>query len=320
MSLYRNMRWHFSFLLVIYMRKEVTKMSKFQIFTDSCSDLTTEMRKKYGIEYYRMNIVLEGEEKPADLDWKEYSYDEFYGWMYAGRKLKTTQVPITEFVDRSREFLKQGIDILYISCSVKLSGSINMFELAKEQLLEEFPNAKLIGVDSKCATGAEGLLAVLASQLQQEGKSIEEVAKWLEDNRLKCTFWATVDDLKYLKNAGRIKGGKAFFGNMFGVKPILISDADGNNLAIKNARGTKASLEEIITGVKEHINKDTKVIFLGQGKAEASAAKIKERLIAETGLPVEDYFIGPIIGTSCGPGVVSACWFGEEITIRGDEK
>lgn len=295
-------------------------MAKFQIFTDSCSDLTTEMRQKHGIEYYQMNIVLDGEEKPADLDWKAYSYDEFYGWMYAGRKIKTTQVPINVFVERSRVFLKQGIDILYISCSGKLSGSINMFELAKEQLLEEFPNAKMVGVDSMCATGAEGLLAIMASELQKEGKSLEEVTQWLLDNRLKCTFWATVDDLKYLKNAGRIKGGKAFFGNMFGVKPILISDAEGNNLAIKNARGTKASLEEIILGVKEHINEETKIIFIGQGKAEGSAAKIKERLQAEVGLPIEEYPIGPIIGTSCGPGVVCACWFGKEITIRNEDK
>lgn len=295
-------------------------MSKFQIFTDSCSDLTTSMRKKYGIEYFRMNIVLDGEEKPADLDWKEYTYEEFYGWMYAGRKIKTTQVPITEFVNRSREYLQKGIDILYISCSGKLSGSINMFELAKEQLLEEFPNAKMFGVDSMCATGAEGLLSIQASLLQKEGKTLEEVVQWLEDNRLKFTFWATVDDLKYLKNAGRIKGGKAFFGNMFGVKPILISDALGNNLAIKNVRGTKASLDELIVGAKEHINENTKVIFVGQGKAEGSAAKLKERVGAELGLPVEEFPIGPIIGTSCGPGVVCLCWFGDEITIKEEAK
>ena len=294
-------------------------MSKFKIFTDSCSDLSTATRKKYGIEYFRMNIVLDGEEKPADLDWKEYSYDEFYGWMYAGRKIKTTQVPITEFVERSREFLKQGFDILYISCSSKLSGSINMFELAKEQLLEEFPNAKMVGVDSLTATGSEALMAIYATELQQEGKSIEETAKWLEDNRTRFTFWATVDDLKYLKNAGRIKGGKAFFGNMFGVKPILISAADGNNIAIKNARGTKASLDELIAGAKEHVTKDTKVLFVGQGKAEASAAKLKERLEAEFQLPVEEFQIGPIIGTSCGPGVCCICWYGDEITLRNEE-
>ncbi len=295
-------------------------MSKFQIFTDSCSDLTPSLREKYGIEFFRMNIVVDGQEKPADLDWQEYTYEEFYGWMYAGRKIKTTQVPITEFVDRVRPFLEKGIDILYLSCSSKLSGSINMFELAKEQLLEEFPKAKLIGVDSKRSTAPEGILAIKAALMQQEGKSLEEVAKWLEDNRLKAAFWATVDDLTYLKNAGRIKGSKAFFGNLFGVKPILVSDAEGNNLAVKNARGTKAALDEIVSGVKEWITEETDVLFLGQGKAEGSAAKLKERLAAETGLPIEEFPIGPIIGTSCGPGVVCVGWFGKEMTIKEENK
>ena len=295
-------------------------MAKYQIFTDSCSDLSTESRKSHGIEYFRMNIVLDGEEKPADLDWKEYSYDDFYGWMYAGRKIKTTQVPVTEFVAKMTPFLAEGIDILYFSCSSKLSGSINVFSIAREQLLETFPDRKIIGVDSLTATGCEGLLTVMASDLQKQGKSIEEVAEWLTNNRLKINQWATVDDLKYLKNAGRIKGSKAFFGNLIGVKPIIISDALGNNLAIKNVRGTKASLEEIFQGIKNTMVPGVSdVVYVGQGKAEASAAKLKERFEKELGLRVEEYIIGPIIGTSCGPGVVCACVFGKEVTrYEGD--
>ena len=295
-------------------------MAKFKIFTDSCSDLSTEVRKEHGIEYFRMNIVLDGEEKPADLDWKEYSYDEFYGWMYAGRKIKTTQVPVNEFVEKMTPFLKEGYDILYFSCSSKLSGSINVFSIAKQQLEEEFPGRKIIGVDSQTATGCEGLLTVMASDLQKEGKSIDEVADWLVNNRNKINQWATVDDLKYLKNAGRIKGSKAFFGNLIGVKPIIISDKLGNNLAIKNVRGTKASLEELFQGVKNTMVEGvSKVVWVGHGKAEASAAKLKERFEKELGLKVEEYLIGPIIGTSCGPGVVCACVFGKEVTrFEGD--
>ncbi|MCR5506120.1 MAG: DegV family protein [Bacilli bacterium] len=295
-------------------------MAEFKIFTDSCSDLSTEDRRKSGVEYFRMNIVLDGEEKPADLDWKEYSYDEFYGWMYAGRKIKTTQVPVTEFVAKMRPFAEKGIDILYFSCSSKLSGSINVFEMAKEQILEEFPDRKIIGIDSQTATGCEGMLAVMASKLQKEGKTIEEVADWLVKNRNKINQWATVDDLKYLKNAGRIKGAKAFFGNLVGVKPIIISYKLGNNLALKNVRGTKAALEEIFQGVKATINKDEcNVVWVGHGKAEASAAKLKERFKLELDVEVHDFLIGPIIGTSCGPGVVCACCFGKEVErFEGD--
>ena len=295
-------------------------MGEFQIFTDSCSDLSTEARKQHGIEYFRMNIVLDGEEKPADLDWKEYSYDEFYGWMYAGRKIKTTQGPVTEFVAKLTPVLEKGMDIIYFSCSSKLSGSINVFSIAKEQLEEQFPGRKIIGIDSQTATGCEGLLTVMAADLQKQGKSIDEVAEWFLANRNKINQWATVDDLKYLKNAGRIKGSKAFFGNLIGVKPIIISDKYGNNLAIKNVRGTKASLEEIFQGVKNTMEPGvTDVVYVGHGKAEASAAKLKERFENELGLKVEEFLIGPIIGTSCGPGVVCACIFGKEVTrFEGD--
>ena len=294
-------------------------MAKFHIFTDSCSDLTTVLRKKHNIDYFRMNVVLDGEEKPADLDWKEFTYEEFYGWMYAGRKLKTTQVPAPEFESKMLEVLKNGEDVLYISCSNRLSGSINTFHLVKEELLEKFPDRKIIGVDSLASTGAEGQMTIQAAEMRDAGKSIEEVAKWLEDNRLCFNYYATVDDLKYLKNAGRIKGAKAFFGNIMGVKPIIITDAQGNNLAIKNARGTKASLDEIFNGVKERMTEETKVVFLGQGKSENSAAKLKERFEKELGLKVVEFIIGPIIGTSCGPGVVAACFYGKPVTrFEGD--
>ncbi len=90
-------------------------MAKFKIFTDSCSDLSTVVRKKYDIEYVHMGIVVDGVEKPADLDWVEYSPEEFYGWLRDGKKVKTTQVSVPEFMDNFRPVLEQGFDILYIA-------------------------------------------------------------------------------------------------------------------------------------------------------------------------------------------------------------
>jgi len=100
-------------------------MAKFKIFTDSCSDLGTTTRKKYDIEYVHMGIVVDGEEKSADLDWVEYKPEEFYGWLKAGRKIKTTQVSVPEFLNSFKPVLKEGFDILYIGCSSRLSGSVS---------------------------------------------------------------------------------------------------------------------------------------------------------------------------------------------------
>ena len=298
-------------------------MAKFKIFTDSCSDLSTETRKQYDIEYVHMGIVVDGEEKRADLDWKDYTPEEFYGWLKEGKKVKTTQVSLEEFLDCFRPVMKAGYDVLYIGCSSALSGSVNTCEvLVRQQLLEEFPERKLIVVDSLLASGVEGLITIKASELRSEGNSLEQVAAWVEDNKKYYNQFATVDTLNYLKAAGRIKGAKAFFGNIMGVKPIFISDAKGNNAVIKKAKGTKNSLEELINGVKETIDvKKCNKVVIGQGMAQERAEYIKKRLEEELNIEATITWIGPIVGTTCGPGVIATFCFGKEVTyFEGADK
>lgn len=291
-------------------------MAKFKIFTDSCSDLGTVVRKKYDIEYVHMGLVVDGEEKRADLDWVDYSPEEFYGWLKAGKKVKTTQVSVPEFVDSFRPALQEGFDILYIACSSKLSGSVNICQtLATPQLLEEFPDRRIVAVDSLNASVSEGMIAMKASELRQEGKSLDEVVNWVEENKLKFNFFATVDTLNYLKAAGRIKGAKAFFGNIMGVKPIFISDARGNNAVIKKAKGTKNSLEELVNGIRESfVEGETKELFIGQGMAMDRAEIIKKKLKEEFNIEPKIFWIGPIVGTTCGPGIIATYCFGKEVT------
>ena len=297
-------------------------MAKYKIFTDSCSDLSTATRKKYDIEYVHMGIVVDGVEKSADLDWQEYSPEEFYGWLKAGKHVKTTQVSVPEFLDRFTPALKEGYDIIYIACSSKLSGSVNTCKtLVIPQLLELFPDRKIVAVDTLNATACEGMMAIKASELRKEGKTLEEVVDWIEENKLRFNFFATVDTLTYLKAAGRIKGAKAFFGNIMGVKPIFISDAAGNNSVIKKAKGTKNSIEEIIAAVKEAIEPgEWAEVYVGQGMAQDRAEIIKKRLEEELNIKATIFWIGPIVGTTCGPGVFVGCCFGKEVTfVEGAE-
>ena len=291
-------------------------MAKFKIFTDSCSDLSTVVRKKYDIEYVHMGIVVDGVEKPADLDWVEYSPEEFYGWLRDGKKVKTTQVSVPEFMDCFRPALEQGFDILYIACSSKLSGSVGTCQtLVIPQLLEEFPDRRIIAVDSLNGSCGEGMMSVKASELRAQGKSLDEVANWIEENKLRFNFFATVDTLNYLKAAGRIKGAKAFFGNIMGVKPIFISDAHGNNAVIKKAKGTKNSLEELIQGVKGVLEEDKETeIWIGQAMVQDRAEIIKKRLQDELNIEPKIFWMGPIVGTTCGPGLIATFAFGKEVT------
>ena len=295
-------------------------MAKYQIFTDSSSDLTPELRKQYGIEYFYFGLVVDGVEYRADLDWKDYSVEEFYGWLKQGKKVKTTQVSLEEVTKRVRPYFEKGIDIIYFACSCKLTGSMNLFMLAREQLLEEFPERKMIGVETLTSSFALGILTMDAAKKQQEGLSIEELEKWALEKRYFYNFFATVDTLSYLRASGRIKGTAAFFGNIIGVKPIFISARDGNNLTIDKVKGTKASLNAIFEGAKNcMVPGDTDEIFVGQGVCMDRAELLKKRIEEELKVKCTIIPIGPIVGTSCGPGIIGVFFRGKEVTrYEGD--
>ena len=297
-------------------------MAKYQIFSDSSCDLSTELRKAYNIEYFYFGLVVDGVEYKADLDWVEYSQEEFYGWLSAGKKVKTTQVSMEEVMNKVRPYFEKGIDVIYIGCSSALTGSMNLFELAKKELLEEFPERKMIGVDSLTASCTLGILMLDAAKQQVKGATIEELEKWVYDNRFFYNQFCTVDTLSYLKAAGRIKGTAAFFGNILGVKPIFISDRKGNNLTISKVKGTKASLNAIFDCIKEAmIPGETTEVAICQGMAMERAEALKKRFEEELNLKATIYWIGPIVGTSCGPGVVAAFCRGKEVTrYEGDGK
>ena len=299
---------------------EVKIMAKYQIFTDSSCDLSTELRKANNIEYFYFGLVVDGVEYKADLDWQEYTQEEFYGWLSAGKKVKTTQVSMEEVLLKVRPYFEKGIDIIYIGCSSALTGSMNLFELAKQQLMEEFPDRKMVGVDSLAAACTLGMMVLDASKEQKKGLSIEELQQWVLDNRFFYNQFATVDTLTYLKAAGRIKGAAAFFGNIMGVKPIFISDRKGNNLTINKVKGTKASLNELFEDVKAAMVPGvTEEIFIGQGMAQDRAELLKKRVEEELNIKATVQWIGPIVGTTCGPGVIATFCKGKEVTrYEGD--
>ncbi|MCF0107576.1 MAG: DegV family protein [Bacilli bacterium] len=295
----------------------------YQIITDSCCDISKEIRQEMGLDYVHMGLVVDGVEMRADLDWEDYTPEEFYGWLQSGKKMKTTQVSIPEFVYVFTKYLEKGLDIIYLGCATALSGSVNVCSLAIEELKEKFPDRRIVAYDTHTSAYTMGFLVQEAAKKQAEGLTMDELIAWVDVNRKKFNQFATVDTLTYLKNAGRVKGAKAFMGNLLGMKPIIISDTLGNNLTIKTVRGTKASLNELVECVKEVIDVEANPrIYVGQGMAMDNALKLKERFENEIpGCIVEINWIGPIIGTTCGPGIIGVFCYGKEVTrFEGDGK
>ncbi len=295
-------------------------MKEFVIFGDSTCDLGKDLREKYNIEYVPMNFSIDDREYVATLDWEYHSAKEHYDLMRGGKRVFTAQVPKNVYYNSFKAVLESGKDVLYISCSSALSASINTALLVAKELEEEFKDVKVYCVDSLISSLGQGYLLMQASKKRQEGLSAQETAKYIEENRLKVNQCGTVESMEYLRRAGRVKASKAFFGNLFGVKPIIISDIKGQNYAYKKVKGTTNARAAIAEHIVNAANGVYESVLISHADCEKDAILLRDEILkrAEFKEVILGY-IGPIVGASVGPGTVIAFTFGEEVTIEGNE-
>ena len=301
-------------------------MNKFVIFVDSTSDLTTQQRKDHNIEYARMLVNWTDKDKNfhetyADLDWTEMSPTEYYNIMRDGSVIMTSQVTEQEFDLKFIPFLEKGFDILYLSCSSGLSASGQLAaRLYKEKYSKQFPNCKIRVVDTLISVMGQGSMALDAAAMRDAGKSLDEIADEIEKVRNTYNQTATVEDLTTLAKHGRVKAAKAFFGNLFGVKPILISDAKGNNFAVEKAKGRRNALLRVAAIVKERvIAPEKQICYVCEADAKPEDLELLVSQLKEIGFKeVVTQKLGPIISASCGPATIGVYYKGQEETRIGE--
>ncbi len=286
-----------------------------KIFTDSCSDLTKELREKYGIEYLLMNTVIKDKEQPASLDWESYSPKEFYDLMRSGERITTTQVPPQEFVTVFTKVLQQGDDIVYIGCASPLSGSVETGKMTAKELLKDYPDRKIYCINSLNACMGEGLLAIRAAEYRNSGMDADTIKEKIEAIRNHVDQFVTVHSLDALKRAGRVKATSAFFGNLLGVKPIIISDKDGNNIPIKKVKGRFKSIQELASLTANNLDpSETKCIYICHADSDEDVRELEKQIKEKCpDIPVYTSYIGPIIGASIGPDALAVFSFGQDV-------
>ena len=290
-----------------------------QIVTDSCSDMPKEIREKYDIDYVRMNTVYEGKETPASLDFEYYSPQDLYNTMRNGGRITTTQVPVDEFERVFGKYLAEGKDIVYIGCALKQSSSVNTGAVVAKRLLESEPEAKIYCIDALNACFGEAMVAMRAAEYRDQGLGADEIAEKTMADRNFVNEYCTVHTLDYMKRAGRITASKAFFGNLFGVKPIIIADRVGAQTGYKKVKGRQTSMQEIVNLMKETIiDPENQTIYLLHGDCLDEALEL-EKMVKES-IPCKDVYIsyiGPIIGASLGPDALVLYAWGQEVTFEG---
>ena len=212
------------------------------------------------------------------------------------------------------KILKDGKDILYIGFSSALSGTMQSVKNTLTDLAESYPERKCISIDSLAASMGEGLIVTYAAIKQQQGETIDEVAAWVEENKLRLCHIFTVDDLKYLRRGGRISGATALIGSVLQIKPLMHVDNEGRLVAYGKVRGRKTSIASMLQRMEETIeNPSEQIIYIVHGdcedEAKAVAKEIKTRFNPKS---IVANYVDQVIGAHSGPGTLAIFFLGSE--------
>lgn len=287
-------------------------MSDYVITTDNNSDLPESFYSEQGVGCVYLSYTMEG---------KTYTHEtflpveEFYRQMREGTMPTTAQVNPDDARALMEPYLKEGKDLLHIAFSSGLSGSYNSCRIAAGELAEEYPERKIIVLDSLCASLGQGLLVHEAVKLRDEGKSIEEVAAWAEAHCKNIIHMFTVDDLNHLYRGGRVSKTTAVVGGMLNIKPVLHVDNEGKLVAIGKVRGRKKSLIALVDGMNERIGsykEKCHTIFISHGDCIEDARFVEKRIRESYDIDtVVMNHVGATIGAHSGPGTVALFFMGD---------
>ena len=286
-------------------------MRDYVITVNSTVDLPKEWLEERKVPVIPLKYTIDNE---TYTDMEGLSSKEFFGKLRDGKMATTSQINPEEARAQLEPFLKEGKDVLHLGFSSGLSGTYNSMRIAGEELKEEYPEAKIIIIDTLCACLGEGLLLYKALQQKASGKTIEETAKWVEENKLHICHNVTVADLFHLHRGGRISKASAVLGSVVQIKPIIHMDENGKLQVVGKERGRKKSLNKIVDMAVEQIkgwDNDIAKITHGdcQEDAEYEAKLVRERLGIENILINN---IGTVIGSHTGPGVVAVFVMGNK--------
>ncbi|MGI6193141.1 MAG: DegV family protein [Christensenellales bacterium] len=273
--------------------------------TDSDAEMPYEWLEEFDIQAILMPYSMDGKEYFFNF-FREMPFNDFYDRLRNGEKVTTAQRNPQDFKEFWTPFLEQGKDVLYVGLSSELSGTFNSATMARAELLETFPERKIILVDTLAISVPEAMIVREAAKRRLAGDSIEEVAQWVEENRNFYTAFFMVDDLNYLKRGGRVSSSAAFFGSMLDIKPIIYISPRGKLEPFEKAKGRKKGIRRMVELIKEHYDPEkNEYVVIAQADCEKDSELIRDMLkeaIDPGKICIQP--VGPVIGSHAGPGTL----------------
>ena len=290
-------------------------MSNYVLSCCSTADLTKEHFQKRDLSYICFHYELDGQHYFDDLG-ESMPFDQFYQAMVDGADTKTSQVNVEEFMNYFETFLKEGKDIVHVTLSSGISGTYNSACIAKNEMMEQYPDRKIYIVDSLTAASGFGLLMDKLADLRDAGMSAEELVNWAEENKLNCHAWFFSSDLTFFVKGGRVSKTSGFVGNLLNICPLLNVNFEGKLIPRLKIRTKKKAIAAIVDKMVELAENGTDY----NGKcyichsacyedAKAVADLVKEKFPNLDG-EVLINSIGTTIGSHTGPGTVALFYWG----------
>ena len=282
----------------------------YKIITDTCCDFPTEMYGDLDLIRVPLSVLYKG------VSYSEYSeawLKEMFDGLRAGEEATTAAVNPTGWEAVIEPVLAEGNDALVLPFSSGLSATYQSAVIAAEELQEKYPDRKIRVVDTLSASLGQGLLVWYACKKRDEGLSLEELAAWCEENRLKLCHWFTVDNLMYLKRGGRVSAATALLGTMLQIKPVLHVDNDGHLINVSKVRGRKASINALAAKMGELGTPGANdTVFICHGDCIDDAQYLAQQVREKYGVKnVFIYYVGAVIGSHSGPGTLALFFLGE---------
>lgn len=277
------------------------------IMTDSAADLSAELAESLNLVVLPMSVSLEGKEYMNYPDERDITAKHLYERLRAGAMATTAAINVATFQKEMEPYLKAGKDVLYLGFSSGLSATYNASCIAAEELREQYPERKILTVDTLCASSGQGLLCYLTARQRDAGATIEEAAKYAEETKPHLAHWFTVDDLHFLKRGGRVSAATAILGTALGIKPLLHTDDAGHLVSVDKARGRKRVIAAMVDRMEQTaIRPEEQTVFISHGDCEEEAQYLAD-LVRDHLHPKQIVLqvIGPVIGAHSGPGTLA---------------
>ena len=287
-------------------------MKYFVILTDSACDLPQNIINDLEINELGLICNIDNKEYIDDIN-IEITHKEFYNKLREGIMPSTSQINSFRFVEIFEEYVKKEIAILYLAFSSSLSGTYNSSLIARNELLEKYPEAKIEIIDTRAACLGQGLIVYYAAKMRKEGKTLEEISNWVEENKNKTCHFFTVDNLDHLKRGGRISPTVAAIGSLLNIKPMLYTNDKGELHNFSKAKGRKKAIKNLYELLDKHIvNPEEQTIFIAHSDCIEDAEKLAEMI--KDNYKVKEIiidYIGIVIGSHTGTGTLALFFLGD---------